>query len=730
MTTRRTSFVAAALAAVFAACLAPAASAQIATCAALLTDPNSPLVNNPAIAAATSVQATTGGRAYCNVSITYRDRTLAGPGEPQPDGTLFPGYAPGNQPNPPATSNPPPTTPTAPGTPGAYQHVRMGIGLPLNTNTGTAAWSGRFVQTAGGLDQGSVAGFTGYIGATNVPTTGVGGVGGQAAVGLSTDSGHGTADSGSGDAYGYIQNQRPNYGKLKDWAGGRSYCTSMKLAKQLARAYYGAGAYEGREKRTYWEGFSGGGHMGMTQVQNCPEEYDGVLAGAPSYHWQQFRLQDSWTAMVNKKAVQLGIPFTSGQLSSAASAAIAYCMMQGSGGFAGTTNVLHDPRACGWNAAWHVCGHPMAPATNCLQAGTRQAELLNQIFHGPVNDHGKLVYYPYSHGLTPGTGTTVFALSTPQVMRWNHFSSTVNGNNILFADREAVERAGNPAGAVTFADEMLLGTTRMSDFADTNEFRIDAAKNRGMKIMHTHGTHDNLILFRQDPAYYRRVAMHFYGSADYQSLQSWYRLYLVPAQGHASLPVLPNLINWVENGVAPDRLTGLNRLVCPYPSYAQHMPGTPTNDVNNFVCAGNLEESWVARCSMVKTPYKHEDQPLLDYVQMGIDPKGCSPSLAVEIMPARVDLRDPTGEVPVRISSRDGTDLRNWGLADLSMAGAQALSTESLGPNGSRMTVKFSKADLAGLPEGDKVWLTVIGSFNRNGESTRMQATTTVKVVK
>jgi hypothetical protein len=95
-----------------------------------------------------------------------------------------------------------------------------------------------------------------------------------------------------------------------------------------------------------------------------------------------------------------------------------------------------------------------------------------------------------------------------------------------------------------------------------------------------------------------------------------------------------------------------------------------------------------------------------------------------------VDLRDPTGEVPVRISSRDGTDLRNWGLADLSMAGAQALSTESLGPNGSRMMVKFSKADLAGLPEGDKVWLTVIGSFNRNGESTRMQATTTVKVVK
>ena len=70
------------------------------------------------------------------------------------------------------------------------------MGFPLNTNAGAAAWSGRFVQTAGGLDQGSVAGFTQYISSTN-PTTGVGGVPGQAAIGMSTDSGHGTSNSPS-----------------------------------------------------------------------------------------------------------------------------------------------------------------------------------------------------------------------------------------------------------------------------------------------------------------------------------------------------------------------------------------------------------------------------------------------------------------------------------------------------------------------------------------------------
>jgi hypothetical protein len=656
------------------------------------------------------VQATTGGRAYCNISIVWRDPALVGEGALQADGTFFPGYAPGS----------------GPGTPGSYQHVRMGFGLPLNTNTGAAAWSRRAVQTAGGLDQGSVAGFTGFISSTN-PSTGVGGIEGQAAIGMSTDSGHGTADSGSGDAYGYVQDTRPNYGKLKDWGGGRSYCTAVKLAKELALYYYGEPVL-----RTYWTGFSGGGHMGMTQVQNCPEEYDGVYAGAPSYHWQQFRLQDSWAQMVNKKNAQMGAGLTNAQRSSVAAAALTWCQANSAtGGFPNSTNLLHDPRACGYNAAWHVCGHPMAPAEpNCLTPGTRQAELINQILHGPVNAHGMLVYYPYSHGVAISTATTVFGLSTPQVMRWNHFNSAQNANNTLFADQESVELAGNPDDAMTFADEMHLGTTRMGDFADTNNFRIGAARDRGMKIIQSHGTSDNLILFRQDPAYYRRVAVHLYGRADYESLQSWYRLYIVPGLGHAAISVLPQLIDWVENGVEPPPLTGNSRRICPYPQYA-HWDGVgPQNDVNSYTCRGNLEDSWVARCSMVKTPYKQEDQPLLDYEQMGIDPNGCPPSLTVQVVPKILDLTTP-GEVPVRISSRDGRNLSNWGIADVSMAGVPAHSSEYQGPNGSRLLVKFDREALAAaLAAGDKVWLTVIGSFNRDGESTRMQATTTHKVVK
>ena len=708
-----------------AAILAPiTASAQLPTsCEQLVTDPASPVWSGRAqVASVTSVQATSGGRAFCNISIVWRDPTLVGEGTMQPDGTLFPGYAPGSGP-----TEPPPAI----GTPNAYQHVRMGIALPLNGNTGTAAWSGRLVQTSQGGDQGSVGGYTGFIGNTDPTVAGFGGVG-QAAIGVSTDSGHGTADSGAPQSYGFVQDRGPNFGKLKDWAGGRSYCTAIRLAKQLAAYYYG------REvPRTYWIGFSGGGHMGMTQMQNCPEEYDGAVPGAPSWHWQQFRLMDSWAQMVNKKANQLGAGITNAQRASVASAAIQYCMSEGSGPYAGTTNVLNDPRSCGYNAAWHVCGHPMAPAApNCLTPGTRQAELLNQILHGPVNSHGMLTFYPYSHGVGISNSDLV-ATNTPaggtgQVMRWNHFSNLTAAevNAMLFADQEALELAGAPAGGLTFADEMHLGTTRVSDFADTSSHRIDRAKNRGVKIIQTHGTHDNLILFRQDPAYYRRVASYFYGSADYASLQTWYRLFLVPGLGHTQAATLTQVINWVENNQAPERITAPNgRLACPYPSYAHHIAGRTTFGVDDFECRGNLEDSWVARCSMVKTPYGLEDQPLLDYQEMAIDPNGCPPSLAVQVMPKILNVKEP-GEVPVQISSLDGRDLRPWGIADLSMAGQPALSSEYLG-DGSRLMVKFSRQALAAvLSEGDRVWLTVIGSFNRDGESTRMQATTTTKVKK
>jgi feruloyl esterase len=468
------------------------------------------------------------------------------------------------------------------------------------------------VQTAGGGAQGSVSGFTTYIQQN------------PAAIGLSTDSGHGTADSGSGDSWGYVQGVRPNYGKIKDWGGGRAYCTAIVLAKEMALAYYGTPV-----QRTYWEGFSGGGHMGHTQLVYCPEEYDGFDISSPARDWQQFRQQDSWAAMVNKKAVQMNQGFTSAQLNSATAAAISYCMTRGPGGVViDGQNILHDPRSCDWKAARHVCGAATAPAApNCITS--QQAVLLDQIFDGPRNTYGKLIYYPYSHGVSIGTGTAT-AGSTIQVMRYNHFDINVGTNNPLFMDAQSIALAGNPPGATLYEDEMYRSAVTTSDYVDASDYKLDRAKARGAKILLTHGTHDSAILFRKDPAFYRQVATYFgNGVADYNSLKSWFRLYLMPGAPHTANNFLPQLYDWVENGVAPEKLTrtstGQQRVVCPYPQYAQYTgpTGGSTTDPNNFTCGGNLEANTTALCSMVKTPYKSEKGPITNTLELNIDPRTC-----------------------------------------------------------------------------------------------------------
>lgn len=77
--------------------------------------------------------------------------------------------------------------------------------------------------------------------------------------------------------------------KKIDW-GYRAMHGSIVMAKQVVGAYY-----KQQPKYNYYSGCSTGGRQGIRDIQLYPDDFDGVLAGAPA--WWTSHLQ-TWTVQV------------------------------------------------------------------------------------------------------------------------------------------------------------------------------------------------------------------------------------------------------------------------------------------------------------------------------------------------------------------------------------------------------------------------------------------------
>lgn len=61
------------------------------------------------------------------------------------------------------------------------------------------------------------------------------------------------------------------------------------LGRQATELYYGT-----PPKYSYFNGCSTGGRQGHIMAQQHPEQFDGILAGAPAINWQRFIVQEYW----------------------------------------------------------------------------------------------------------------------------------------------------------------------------------------------------------------------------------------------------------------------------------------------------------------------------------------------------------------------------------------------------------------------------------------------------
>ena len=503
---------------------------------------------------------------------------------------------------------------------GEMQRVTIRVGLPYNSADGGSggsvegAWNGKTRNLGGGGCVGSVGSVT------SATSTGY--------VGSSTDSGH----IGSDCIFALQPTPtRLNVGRLNDFIVD-SLRAQVRWAKAIAETYYGPAP-----ARNYWDGCSTGGRQGLALAQRYPEELDGWLVGAPAVNYGRFRIAQIWGPVAMKELT--GGPISSAKTAQATLSAITACdaadgVMDG---------VIGEPRSCKFSAKANVCGEPTAPAANCLTP--QEAAAIDLIWDGPRNTYGKQVFPGLERGaqISALNGAVPSQTATGQ-LRWNHSDASFDWSTLTLAD---------------YGREAQLGSMTTGDIINTNDPRLDRVRDAGKKILMWQGTADQLITAENGLEYYTRVAAHFAGGTpEFSVLQPWFRYFRAPGVAHCGggpgpqpnqESMFQQMVNWVENGVAPDTVPtsggGRTRMACPFPQQAIYDRIGNPNLASSWTCGGNVQTKENI-CQSIVTPYKHESEDQLQAYGK-YNPAACNESSNVPIDGHAVDASsyapDPDG---------------------------------------------------------------------------------------
>jgi hypothetical protein len=567
------------------ACLVPGTATALPSCTALATDPANGLAGNPFVKSASSLIIPPAGAnaSYCQVNILYGEN---------PD-----------------------------------QNINIRVGLPLSSLDGgtggvQGAWNGRTQGVGGG----------GCSGTLTVPAP----VNARY-VGSGTDGGH----VGGNCEPGVNLDGTYNVQFIQDWSRN-GLKQQIHYSKALAELYYGEVPLY-----NYWNGCSTGGRQGYLLAQELGDELDGILANAPAIYWTRFQTAQMWGQIVMKDLTGGVIP-TAKQNFATSKATGACDALDGV-----VDGIIDDPRTCTYSAAVDptaICSANGGTSAdpNCLTPAEAQA--MDKIWDGPRNAAGVKVWFHSE----PGSGTTVWNGANPFALAVTQFHWDEQDRNF---DWRTVTMFG-AGGTKSYADVAYDGSTNalnpvgmqgysLADATDTFG-NLDTFKQHGGKLLTMVGAYDNFIMPRGVLKYYREMASRYgknLNKPDFASLQDFYRLFRAPGVGHCGGGVGPQpqnlfgaLVDWVENGVAPDTILAQGgavptrtRPLCPYPTTAIYNGIGSTDDAANFHCGGNLETAATV-CKDVLAKYKHENQAdtPIDYSHTGVNRNACRAFLGTQ----------------------------------------------------------------------------------------------------
>jgi len=460
-------------------------------------------------------------------------------------------------------------------------------------------WSGRYYQHG----QGGSGGVISYADLAGFLLSG--------AAGAATDDGHVMpADRGLGWALKHPE-------RVVDF-GYRALKETTDHAKIVVQTYYGKAPHY-----SYFEGCSDGGRLALMAAQRFPDDWNGILVGAPGNYRVRF------TAGVNAWFGQIWLNNPAGRippskLPAIQRAALAACKPQANV----VDGIATDPRFCRLDPAILTC--KTKDTDECLTEP--QVAMVRTIYDGPRSLRtGEQIYpgYPstvegvnggWDNNITGGRASMGFQSSANNAINEPSYSIRAKQfyRNFVFDDPQWDFQKLDLDRDIAYAENKLVAGQSLASILNSDNPELSGVNEKIPKILMYFGWADDSVTPLGGIKYYEDVAQKNNG---FKKTQGFFRLFMAPGMAHCGGGPGPNsfgqfgrlytpplkddaahsitraLEAWVEKGVAPRKIIAakyvddkpergalMTRPLCPYPQIAKYKGRGSTRDAGNFEC--------------------------------------------------------------------------------------------------------------------------------------------------
>lgn len=380
------------------------------------------------------------------------------------------------------------------------------------------------------------------------------------AMAAALSAGYATASTDTGHT-GPASNTFASPDALVDFAHRAVHETTV-AARRVVNAFYGAAP-----RFAYFNGCSTGGRQALTAAQRYPEDFDGIVGGAPAIYTSKQAFGQIWFAQALGEGP--------GAIPKDTLPAIHGAVLAACDGLDGAVDgVLENPRACRFDPAMMACA-PGADRTSCLTPP--QVDAVRRVYAGASN---------------PRTGEAIFpGLERGSELGW----SSVPVSYAVDYFKHVVFKAPDWEPTRLNYDSHVAQASAGSNLVfDANDPDLSRFTRRGGKLLMYQGW--------AEPGIPPGHIVNYYAAARKATAQAdtSLRLFMVPGMGHcgggdgaSTFDMAAALDAWVATGRAPESIPASRvrsgvadrtRPLCPYPQFAVYRGSGSLDDAGNFAC--------------------------------------------------------------------------------------------------------------------------------------------------